>query len=243
MDLVDLNGMWPSLKDIGKGIKNMASSAVNAVKKVPWKQVAIIGGSVLAVAAVTVATGGMGTVAAAAIVGGTVGASASLTSRAVTDIVTGTDSSWQNYVGDGVGGAVAGIYTAITHDASSMVAGVISGSVSAGVTDVLNNLTEEDDKSGLNIIGDMLLNGVVEGVLGKVGDKIKINKITKGRGNYAAVFKGGLTRFVNKTAKHMSAKVAMKGFASNLVSGIPSSTKSMTDNIKEKLQKDDTEKE
>lgn len=34
----------------------------------------------------------------------------------------------------------------------------------------------------------------------------------KGRGNYAAVFKGGLT-------------------------------KSMTDNIKEKLQKDDTEKE
>ena len=243
MDLVDLNGMWPSLKDIGKGIKNMASSAVNAVKKVPWKQVAIIGGSVLAVAAVTVATGGMGTVAAAAIVGGTVGASASLTSRAVTDIVTGTDSSWQNYVGDGVGGAVAGIYTAITHDASSMVAGVISGSVSAGVTDVLNNLTEEDDKSGLNIIGDMLLNGVVEGVLGKVGDKIKINKITRGRGNYAAVFKGGLTRFVNKTAKHMSAKVAMKGFASNLVSGIPSSTKSMTDNIKEKLQKDDTEKE
>lgn len=26
MDLVDLNGMWPSLKDIGKGIKNAASS-------------------------------------------------------------------------------------------------------------------------------------------------------------------------------------------------------------------------
>lgn len=75
--------------------------------------------------------------------------SSSIGSRAVTDIVTGTDSSWQNYVGD----------------------------------------------------------GVVEGVLGKVGDKI-----TKGRGNYAAVFKGGLT-------------------------------KSMTDNIKEKLQKDDTEKE
>ena len=24
MDLVDLNGMWPSLKDIGKGIKNAA---------------------------------------------------------------------------------------------------------------------------------------------------------------------------------------------------------------------------
>ena len=133
--------------------------------------------------------------------------SSSIGSRAVTDIVTGTDSSCQNYVGDGVGGTVAGIYTAITHDASSMVAGVISGSVSAGVTDVLNNLTEEDDKSDLNIIGDMLLNGVVEGALGKVGDKI-----TKGRDNYAAVFKGGLT-------------------------------KSMTDNIKEKLQKDDTEKE
>ena len=133
--------------------------------------------------------------------------SSSIGSRAVTDIVTGTDSSWQNYVGDGVGGTVAGIYTAITHDASSMVAGVISGSVSAGVTDVLNNLTEEDDKSDLNIIGDILLNGVVVGALGKVGDKI-----TKGRDNYAAVFKGGLT-------------------------------KSMTDNIKEKLQKDDTEKE
>ena len=120
---------------------------------------------------------------------------------------------------------------------------VYIGGTRFGARAYANNLTEEDDKSGLNLIGDMLLNGVVEGVLAKVGDKIKINKITKGRGNYAAVFKGGLTRFVNKTAKHMSAKVAMKGFASNLVSGIPSSTKSMTDNIKEKLQKDDTEKE
>ena len=26
MDLVDLNGMWPSLKDIGKGIKSIVSS-------------------------------------------------------------------------------------------------------------------------------------------------------------------------------------------------------------------------
>lgn len=39
LDLVDLNGMWPSLSDIGKGIKDAVSSAVDTVSDVVDKAV------------------------------------------------------------------------------------------------------------------------------------------------------------------------------------------------------------
>ena len=55
MDLVDLNGMWPSLKDIGKGIKNAASSVGEFVSD-HKQQIAAVGiavGTVVAAGAVS----------------------------------------------------------------------------------------------------------------------------------------------------------------------------------------------
>ena len=70
MDLVDLNGMWPSLKDIGKGIKNAASSVGEFVSD-HKQQIAAAGiaiGTVVAAGAVSCIPV-VGTVAAGTVMG------------------------------------------------------------------------------------------------------------------------------------------------------------------------------
>ena len=65
MDLVDLNGMWPSLKDIGEGIKSAANSVGEFVSdhKQQITVGLIIGGSVLAAGAILGAGADAGTLA------------------------------------------------------------------------------------------------------------------------------------------------------------------------------------
>ena len=48
-----------------------------------------------------------------------------------------------------------------------------------------------------------------------------INKVTKGRNSWFAVYKSGLTKLRNKTVSHMSKKVIAKGVGSGLVGGLP----------------------
>ena len=43
MDLVDLNGMWPSLSDIGKGAEKLASSVADKVSKAADKVSSVTG--------------------------------------------------------------------------------------------------------------------------------------------------------------------------------------------------------
>ena len=105
MLLVDLDGAWPSLSDIGKGIKKGIKDVGNAINKgiqkvcetgkkvvktaVDWvdehkTELGVIAGAI-GVSAITVLTFGAGGIVTAAVVGASVGVSATAT----VDIVRG----------------------------------------------------------------------------------------------------------------------------------------------------------
>lgn len=168
MVLVDLNGACPSLSDIGRGIEGIAGQVVECVKAVPWKRVAILAGSAAAVLAVTIATGGIETLGAALAVGATTGAAAGVSIRATTDIISGKNSSWQDYVGDGVGGAVTGIVSVLAPGAGLSVAttGMIAGGTASMTSSILKGKSLRE--TGVNTI----VGGLGSLILGKIGGAI-----------------------------------------------------------------------
>lgn len=88
---VDFNGLWPSLSDIGKGIKDAAVGMVNQIKEDPTKFVAsvatgiVVGVATAAVAAAVVATApaGLAAVAVGVVAYGVAGAVTGAVSSAV----------------------------------------------------------------------------------------------------------------------------------------------------------------
>ena len=179
--LVDWNGEWPSLSDIGNGLKKfgekvvdktkkIVNQAVNVLKDAPWKQIGIIAGSAIAVTAVTIAAGGTGVIGLA-LCGATVGAAAGVSTRAATDIILGQDSSWQEYLADGIGGAVAGSVAALAPGISGAYVGAISSGVSSLTGSILSGdtLKETAAKFAINTVF-----GVMAGKAGDViGTKLK----------------------------------------------------------------------
>ena len=140
MDLVDLNGMWPSLSDVEAGIKNMASSAIETVSQMTDSALGVVGdfyddhketidttmkivGTVAVVAgavALTVATGGAAAgvgVAVAAGVAGTIGGAVNV-------------KNGGSFINGFCGGAID---TAIVAVGGAILPGVIAGA--AGITE------------------------------------------------------------------------------------------------------------
>ena len=146
MDLVDLNGMWPSLKDIGKGIKNAASSVGEFVSD--HKQQIAAAGTVMGAglnAAVQYGTTGKVDAKEVAI---------SAACGAVTSFIPGAGSAVNNaLINKGVSKGIAKTVTVIAETA-------LNSSVSA-MGAVTNDLICEEKKSAKEIGEDALKSFVV----------------------------------------------------------------------------------
>ena len=157
------------------------------------------------------------------IIGAAVGAVAGVAGQLVSDIITTglnrkvTLSSWQSYVGAAVGGAVGGAILAGTGNAG--LANAATGFVTTGVSMTLEKITGDSDASWAEIGINAVVDGAVSYGMGQIPE-IKFSKVTKGRNSMKAVYKSGLTKLRNGTAKHMSAKVMGKGVPASIVGGI-----------------------
>ncbi len=156
------------------------------------------------------------------VIGAAVGAVVGVVSQVVSDVVTSvangelTFSNWQTYTGAFVGGAVGGAILGGTGNAA--LANAASGFVTSGVGLVLEKVTGESDKSWGEIAVNSVIDGAISYGLGKLPGGII--KITKGRNSMSAVYKSGLTKLRNETAKSMSLKVIGKGVTSSFIDGL-----------------------
>ena len=162
------------------------------------------------------------------LIGAAVGAVAGVVGQAISDVVTSvvtgkkTVSSFQSYLGAAVGGAVGGaVGAAIGNPAAARVAeNAVTGFVTTATSMTFNNMSGTTDYTLGEIIGNSLFDSAVSVGLGEI---VKVNKITKGRGNMAATYRAGLTKIrghINNVHK-MSLKVLGKGLLSKIVSNIP----------------------
>ena len=164
---------------------------------------------------------------ATGIVGAVINEGSLLIGDAVTSYKNGklTLSPWEKHVGKVAGGFVQGALIATPQGAiaGGAVAGAAGGATETFVTNGLSKLFGEKGytkKSGYtmwNLFGDTLNSGVegaIDGfVLGKVGKYIKIPTVTKGRGNWNAVFR----MLVTKSQEGIVHNMALKTFAKGLV--------------------------
>lgn len=86
--------------------------------------------------------------------------------------------------------------------------------MSTGIGLSLEKLTDKTDKSWLEIGVAALADGATSFGLGKIPG---INKISSGKNSMSAVYKSGLTKLRNGTAKRMRMNVIKKGLISNSV--------------------------
>lgn len=132
-------------------------------------------------------------------------------------------SDWQTYVGAAVGGAVEGFTLAAT--GSNVLAGSVGSMAGTATTELLYHLTNPTyDKTIGESIGKVLLSGVEGAASAAVGEIISLPKIkglNKGRNSFSSVYKSGITKLKNGTAKRMSGKVFFKGLVSHLYEDVP----------------------
>ena len=246
--LVDWNGEWPSLSDIGNGIKKgwesvkkVGSEVLETGKKAlnsagKWiadhkTELGVIAGAI-GVSALTVLTCGAGGIVTAAVVGASVGASATAT----VDIVTGQTSSIETYIGSAVGGAIGGILgapaaigkigttlglpqIALSVLAKPFMIGGISSGTSTLVGEGLEFLTGTQRRSGREIVIDILESSIVGGGLSFFGSKIKIPGLNSGRNSYQAIFLSGIRKLVNGTGA-MHLKTLVKGYVIQFIEAL-----------------------
>ena len=174
MDLVDLNGMWPSLKDIGKGIKNAASSVGEFVSD-HKQQIAAAGiaiGTVVAAGAVSCIPV-VGTVAAGAVMGaglnaavqyGTTGkvdakeVAISAACGAVTSFIPGAGSAINSaLVKNGVGQIRSKILTV----ASESVMNAFVSATGTVATDVISENETSVKKIGIDALSSFFISAGV----------------------------------------------------------------------------------
>ena len=155
------------------------------------------------------------------VIGAGVGAAAGLIGQIVSDVVTSvisdkaTVSNWQTYVGAIAGGAAGGAVLGATGNVN--LSNAVTGAATTGVGQSLEKCTIKGyDKSWGEIGANTVADSAVSFGLGKIpGIKGK----TKGKNSWSAVYKGGLTRIRNNTAKNMSKKVIKKGIGANAIGG------------------------
>ena len=155
-------------------------------------------------------------------VGAAVGAVSSLACQVLSDVMTSaltgklSLSSWQTYVGAAVGGAAGGAVYAATKNATA--AGAASGFVSTFTTGALQK--SETNRTWSDIAAESVCEATMGAYFGKLGDSVNIKGFTSGSNNWASVYKSGLTRLKNGTAKRMSLKVFGKGVATSAFGSI-----------------------
>ena len=157
-------------------------------------------------------------IAIAAGVGAGVSLASQFTSELISSVINGSSqfSSVSTYLGTAVGGAVGGV---VTMCAGAAAGGAVSSGVSTLVGQVLENATGKENRSAGDIVRNTIIDATIGCVWGKI-DVIKVEGITSGRNSMSAVFRSGLTKLKNETARRMSFKVMIKGFISGYISDI-----------------------
>ena len=158
MDLVDLNGMWPSLKDIGEGIKSAANSVGEFVSdhKDTIATVATVAVAATVIVGCVITAPVAGAVIAGAAVGGTIGGISEITSQITSD---GKVTSIKKVIISTALGAASGALTGGTASTATSIVGNAAlsagGSVAKDVVSIGN---------GANISGkDMVINAAING--------------------------------------------------------------------------------
>jgi hypothetical protein len=178
----------------------------------------VIAAIVLAVALTVVTLGAFAAAAGFSITSlaimGAVGTGVGLGCQLASDVITiGISgelkfSSWQTYVGAGLGGLIGGVATPVL--GPIVIAATTSGT-STLISQSLENYTGGEKRS----FSYILLNTAIDSTLGIGLSKIPVKKIKGiniGRNSMAAVFKSGLTKLNRGTASMMSLSVMRKGF-------------------------------
>ena len=128
-------------------------------------------------------------------------------------------SSWQTYVGAAVGGAVGGALTPILGPVSTSA---INGAVSSFVGMELENSTGNSNYSFGAILSTSLFSGAFSGLTAGAVDKIKIPKVTSGRGSLSSIQKQINTKLIKNKISCISAKTFGKMLALEFCNSIPS---------------------
>jgi len=161
MDLVDLNGMWPSWSDIGNGIKKAASSVGEFVSE--HKDIIATAVSV-GVAAVVIGVGcAVAPITGAVIVGAAIGGTIGGISETVSQIATeGKVTSVKKIIISTALGAASGALTGGTVSTATSVVGNIALSGCGSVVKDVVSISEGENISGK----DMLINAGINGTIG-----------------------------------------------------------------------------
>ena len=156
------------------------------------------------------------------IIGAGVGAVVGFVGQVISDVVTSaisgkvSISNVQTYAGAVVGGMAGGATLAATGNMN--LANAITGAVTTGTSLALEKtMIDNYDKSWSEIAINAAVDGAVSYGLGKMPG---LQGVTSGQNSWSAVFKSGLTRLRNGTAKKMSEKVIAKGMGSSVFGGL-----------------------
>jgi hypothetical protein len=141
----------------------------------------------------------------------------------VTDLVAGQFSGLTSYAGAVVAGAVTGGITAATGGASLLAAGAAASAGGAS-----GNLTKQaieigaGDRQDLGL-PELVQAGVVSGLAGGIGSRIPlpVPGITLGRNSYSAIAGATTTKLRNQTIANVSGQTIGKAIVANGVSGAP----------------------
>ena len=184
MDLVDLNGMWPSWSDIGNGIKKTVGKiatginnfyeehkeTIDTIVKVigTVATVAAIGVLAAGVATACVASGGAGFAVLAAVVGS---AAIGGASGGIANVTTG-GSFINGFVGGAINGAITTAITCIS-PATVFGANLIGGSIGTAITETLNGYDDpKNANSALKVATLSVVGGVTQATVGISGENI-----------------------------------------------------------------------
>lgn len=227
---------WQRFKDFCSGVANAVCDIVKNVVdwcKEHWE---LLTAALVAVAVVALAivTFGAAAVALAAIIGATVG----FLSQVMGDVIaTGMNfmktgkwewqgSSWQEYLGATLGGALGGILIMTGHP---MFANMFASGFSTFFSGHLSNATGGEKRSSLEILGNTVFSVGMSALFTKVGDKVgkslsrSFPQITflrrlSGRGSYDASFRGMLTKIAN--GNQAISGLTYRTFRNGIVSGL-----------------------
>ena len=183
--------------------------------------------AVIVLTVVAVVTFGAGAVALVALVGAIVGVASQLAGDILNFIATGDwESSFVDYVGAALGGAVGGIVTLLS-GGNAYLAGVTDSAVSSLFSNSVENITGIESHT----FGEMMLDTTLSVGLSlactfcfdKLTTKMTKNlaksnpfKRLAGRNSYSASFKSAVTKLTNGTQKKFTMKTIRNGVFSDL---------------------------
>ena len=155
-------------------------------------------------------------------IGAAIGAVAGFVGQVISDLTTSAISgkvcisNVQTYAGAVVGGLVGGATLAATGNMN--LANAVTSMVTTGTSLALEKtMIDNYDKSW----SEIAINAVVDGAVGYgLGKMPGLQGITAGRNSWSAVYKSGLTKLRNGSARNMSEKVFGKGLGSSTWGGL-----------------------